>query len=259
MLLVDDRAGSGPLLKPLQKMGLECEATTLLYGDFAFEGLGDGGAPVQIGIELKTLSDMIGSIRSGRFTGNRSDGTPGQLPGMMKTYDHAWLVVEGAYSTDAQGFVTHQVFSHRYRGREWKRVEGSMRVAELEKALLTYELCGGIHVRHTADRPATLRLLSTLYRWWTDTALDRHTSHLAPSRAGAIVQLSDVRQALMAWPGMGRKWTQAAEEAFGSVQSAAMARPEQWARLTTKDDKGKTRRFGDAAAQRLHTFLTKGE
>ena len=249
MILVDSRVGSGDLLKPLQAAGVEAELATLEFGDVCFEGKGTGGEPLQIGVELKKLNDLIGSLRSGRLTGH-------QLPGLRKTYDHVWLLVEGQWRSDDRGIITH------YQGpaRGWVTTPGKMRASELEKQLLSLELCGGVHVRHTNRRPDTVRCLATLYRWWTDVALDGHTSHLAPHNPGAIIAVSDFRQAVMAWPGVGRKASLAFEQEFGaSIWRVVNAHWTEWAEVKTLDDNGKERRFGEAAAKKLHTFISGGK
>ena len=58
-MLVDRRAGSKELVKPLRKKGLEVVETELEFGDVSFVGKGNGGADVHIGIEYKRLSDLV--------------------------------------------------------------------------------------------------------------------------------------------------------------------------------------------------------
>ena len=58
-LLIDDRIGSAELAKYLALLKLPIEMTRLGYGDFAFLGNGEGGVPVPVGIERKTLTDWI--------------------------------------------------------------------------------------------------------------------------------------------------------------------------------------------------------
>ena len=53
----------------------------------AFFGAGPEG-DWYIGIEYKTVDDVVACIKSGRFTGT-------QLPGMLRTYDMSFLLIEG--------------------------------------------------------------------------------------------------------------------------------------------------------------------
>src|SRR5260370_1150504 len=101
MLLVDYRAGSKELVKPLVKLlGADMvEETSLDFGDVAFTGRGPKDTPLDIGIEFKTIGDIAQCCRDGRFAGH-------QLPGMRKTYAHSWLMIEGTWRHDDAGFIT---------------------------------------------------------------------------------------------------------------------------------------------------------
>lgn len=252
MIYIDARVGSKDLVTPLTKMGLPVEKVHLDFADIAFTGKGPKGRALQIGIELKKLSDLVGSLRTGRLSGH-------QLPGLLGpqgAYDYAWLLVEGHYQVDAAG----RLLTFKGRNRGWRPIPGGMNATELEKRVLTLELCGGLHTRFTNSRPDTLRWLSALYHWWTDHAMDHHTSHLAAQTISSVVPLSDFRHAVCHWPGIGLRMSKAAEKAFhGSVTLAANATTMRWADITTLDDQGKSRRFGEKAAGKLTTFLHGGQ
>ena len=102
MLYIDPRAGSSKLL---EKFPGESEPMMLESGDIAFFGNGPDGQVWWIGIEYKQLEDIVGCIKSGRFTGT-------QLPAMMHTYDMSFLLVEGIPRPDRN---TGQLV--RYRGK----------------------------------------------------------------------------------------------------------------------------------------------
>src|SRR4051812_5465590 len=91
MLLVDPRAGSVNLIEPLRAQGLEVVETHLESGDVGFIGRGEGGVPVHIGVEYKTLSDCISSMRTGRLEGHQLLGMRADPP----LYDFAYLLIEG--------------------------------------------------------------------------------------------------------------------------------------------------------------------
>lgn len=245
MILVDDRIGSKDLLKPLQDAGLPAQIARLEFADVAFQGKGPSGSALDIGVELKTLSDLVGSLRTGRLAGH-------QLPGLSQQYDYTWLIVEGQWRHDTAG----RVVTYKGKVRGWQPIPGKMSASELEKQVLTLECCGGLHVRYTNTRADTVRFLGNLYRWWTDRAMDAHTSHLAVHTAPTIVPVSDFRQAIMRWPHIGLKVSKAVERAFGgSIQAASHASVERWAGIETVTESGQSRRLGRKAAEEIVAFL----
>ncbi len=245
MMLVDDRAGSAPFAPLLRKAGIPAELTRLAYADFAFEGKGVGGESILYGVEHKTLSDLIDAIRTGRLTGNREDGSPGQLPGMKAAYAVCVLMVQGDWrATDAGGLV------QQTKPNYWRPVQGGMSATELDKHLLTYQICGGVLYWHTRDEAESTRALCSLYRWATDKALDQHTSHVIPSQPGNWASTSLTCDAIRAWPGVGAKAAMAAEKRFGTVLAAAQGSVEEWAELS-----GGSRKFGRVQAAKLWKFL----
>jgi ERCC4-type nuclease len=250
LLLIDYRAGSRELIQPLRDLGLPVEKTTLNFGDVAFSGNGRKGKSVDIGIEFKTLNETIGSIRDGRLAGH-------QLPGLspfteQPTFDYAWLLIEGAWTSDRQGLVC--AYS-KYR-QQWAPVPGKMNASEYEGHLLTYFLNAGIMVKETNTRRDTLRWIARQYRWWTDTdSMDDHKSHLAMHKPTTFIPLNERRQAMTRWPGVGVRVSLAAERAFGSVANAAAANARQWATLEVPDKNGKSKLFGMKHAERVVEFL----
>lgn len=245
MLLVDRRVGSKDLLSPLRYAGHEAELVELEFADVAFSGLGAKGASVDIGIELKTLNDLVGSLRSGRLAGH-------QLPGLRAKYEHAWLVVEGLWRSNDRGFVV----TYQGKSRGWVPLHGKMTASEMEKQLLTLELCGGLHVRYTNSRADTVRFVSTLYRWWTDVAQDQHTSHLAVHQPPTLVPISTFRKAVCQFPGIGLALSKAVEVFFsGSFKRAVLADAKEWAGIRLFDGDGKSKRLGEKTAERVVRFL----
>ncbi len=246
MILVDRRVGSKDLLKPLRAAGLDAELVELEFADVAFSGRGTKGSSVDIGIELKTLGDFVGSVRSGRLAGH-------QLPGLRAAYEHAWLVVEGNWRADERG----NVVTWQGQSRGWRPLKGNMLASELEKHVLTFELCGGLHARYTNSRNDTVRFLTNLYRWWTDQALDHHTSHMAVHDQPTLVPISPWRHAFCKLPGIGVKTSKAVAEHFeNSLARASRAGVTEWSNIEVHDEStGKTRRLGASTAQRIVHFL----
>jgi ERCC4-type nuclease len=198
VLKVDRRIGSKDLLEPLKAAGLPAELATLPFGDVAFVGRGTGGAELAVGIELKRFGDLISSLRSGRFQGH-------QLPGLRNAYDHAWLLIEGKWHQWRHGELM--------QGR--RKMPGQMSGSELEKQLLTLELIGGVHVRHTPTRGDTVRVLGSLYRWFTDRNMDSHKSHLVIYHAQPLVPVSQFRSTISTLPKIGVKTSLVIERQLG--------------------------------------------
>jgi len=255
MLLIDDRAGSADLLKPLLAAGLPAELTRLESADIAFIGKGPKGASIDIGIELKRLdgssTDLTQSLRSGRLAG-------AQLPKMVGpkgAYDYAWLLIEGIWRHDENG----QVAVYRGPRNGWKPIKGRMSASELEKQILTLELCGGLHVRYTNSRTDTIRAISALYRWFTDKNMDRHTSHLKVHEVPTLMPVSEYRRLYMSIPGVGYKLSQAVENHFkGGPRQAVCASIDEWSNITQLSDEGKPRKLGNKAATKIVAFLRGG-
>jgi ERCC4-type nuclease len=249
VILVDSRAGSQDLIKPLKSLGLPVEETTLEFGDVAFEGRGMGGAPLLIGIEHKRVSDVVQSLNDGRLAGH-------QMPGMLRTYDRCWLIVEGDWAHDSIGRVT--VFKGKGERRPLK---GAPPAIELEKRLITLETRGGFRVRHCATRKDAVRFIIALYRFWTDKDLDEHKSHLALhapdlDRAMAI-PVSDFRRIVAAVPGIGYRTSIAVEREFqGSFRRMMCATEKQWSEIKLRDDHGKEKRLGTARAKKIMEALS---
>jgi ERCC4-type nuclease len=257
MLLVDPRAGSKELIRPLEQSGLEVEPQTLAFGDVAFQSKDKQW----VGVEYKTLADCIASMRDGRLTGHQLRGMRDKTfkpdtPGLRLPYTYLWLVIEGEWRHDGQGRIC------TYKGPRlgWKPAPGAMAAAEFEKRILGLQLRLGVYVWPTARRVDTVRYLTNLYRDFVDSTAEDHTSHLAPHMQTHLVELSPFREAVMAWPGVGVKASKAAEGAFRrngkpSLSRAATAKLSEWAELSTVDNKGSSRKVGMKTATQIIEFL----
>ena len=250
MLLVDNRAGSKDLAAPLQQMGLSVELLEMPFGDVAFVGKGSLGVSVDVGIEFKQFEELLASIRSGRLVGH-------QLPGMILAYEFRWLVIEGEWRVDAKtGLLLTEQYVPKKRRREWLPARPNMTASELDKQLLTLQLCGGLNGVYFTPKPAdTLRILASLYHWFCDRDMDAHTSHLAVYQPASLVPTSEFCKIVRGIDGIGRKASLAAERKFKTVRRAMRASIQEWAELETLDDKGKTRRLGEKVAGRIDKIL----
>lgn len=227
MLLVDERIGSKDLLAPLQKAGIPCELQHLEYGDVAFVGRGIRDADVCIGVELKETRDLIACMRGARFAGH-------QLPGLIHTYDRAWLVTEGIWRASAEGVL-------EIMAGGWKTVslgKQPIMAADLEAWLLTQIVRGGINYWHCPTRRDTIRFLSSLYHWWTHKSLEEHRSHQAiylppPDRASLIEPSPFVKAIVALVDGVG--WDRATALEDICTDSSGKGSLRKLGRQTVKD------------------------
>lgn len=241
MIFLDNRTGSKDLYHPLRRAGLDVDLVVLPFGDLAFEGRGEGDTPVQIGIEYKHVGEAVMSIRDGRLAGH-------QLPGLVRAYDWRWLLIEGAWETALGG----ELIRHERRGK----VKLGMTASELRKHLLTYQHCAGVMMQTCETREHTLKFVADLYHWWTDRALDKHTSHLQQHRPPALFQLNQFRRTVSTLPGIGRKTSKAVQAQFGTLKRAFCGTREEWASVAVVDDAGKTKRLGATAADKVLRAIT---
>jgi len=107
MILIAKDIGSRELhsVFPLSEVSI---LSKLESGDIVFSGNGPDNQPLSIAIELKSLTDFIDSIRSGRLHGRQS-----RL--MLSTYDVNYLAIYGIFKCDLE--TGDLIYLH---GREWK-------------------------------------------------------------------------------------------------------------------------------------------
>lgn len=246
MILVDDRAGSKELVRPLRAQGLEVVECRLDFGDVAFQGRGVKGTPVDIGVEFKKVPDLVTSIRDGRLPGY-------QIPGMLGehgAYEYAWLLIEGQWDISSQGLVTMRSGTH-----EWKTLPGRMTASELNRRLITYVTNVGLYVWRTYHRQDTVSFLTSLYRRWTDVDLDQHDSHVVAHQPFAFAALSDFRDVVSRFPGIGVGTSASVEEYFeGSLERAIQAGVDEWAKIPVRTRTGTVRRLGLRTAEQIVAF-----
>lgn len=214
------------------------------YGDVAFEGRGEGGRAVSVGVEYKQLGELVASLRSQRLQGY-------QMPGMRDTYDFSYLYVEGELLYDRRGLLQRRS-KHR---QQLQPLAGQMTVSELFKRLNVLHLCGGLNWVLLPTRKDTLQALESLYHTWTDCDLDKHKSHLGIYQAPSLVPMSETRQVFYRYPHVGIAFSRAVEDRFGSIEAACRGSVAEWAAITTADMKGKARRLGTKAATDIVAFV----
>lgn len=194
MIQIDDRIGSAEMAPLLRQLGVEVELTRMAFGDVAFMGWAQNGTPVSVGLELKKLDDVIACIESGRFAGH-------QLPGLIQSYDHIWLLVCGSwYGRRADGVLLTKRINHR--GQEyWVEAGGGRRrwmARDLESWLISMEILGGIRVHRVEDWQEGAQWIKTVANWFSR---DDHKSHKVLFQGKHLYP----DQALLAKPTLARR------------------------------------------------------
>lgn len=170
MIVVDYRTGSKELAAPLRGYGIDIEVDTLEYGDVWFCGNGpDGVGTAAVGIERKRMGDLVDSMRSKRLSGH-------QLPGLLRTYNFVYLLVEGLWKVGIDGKI--QLFNNKYR-KWFNMLAGSRPVTfiEVDHYLATLGHVCGVQVMYTATIEHTVSQIVSRYRWWNDKLWEKHDSH----------------------------------------------------------------------------------
>lgn len=167
MILVDDRAGS----KELFKYFIHCDAHLVRqpYGDIAFLGEGPDGDLIPVGIEVKTVGDVLNCISDGRFAGH-------QLLGLRRHYSIIFLIAQGDFRADKWGVLCVP----RKGGLKPVTKGGkSFMWRDFHSWLFTMEMLGGVKVRLTRNERETGMLCLALYRWFTGKTWEEHHAHQA--------------------------------------------------------------------------------
>lgn len=172
MIYVDSRAGSKELAPLLHARGMPVTLTRMEYGDVSWLGQGMDGEPVSVGVEYKTIHDVIRCMCDGRFAGH-------QLPGLVQAYDLAYLLVEGLWRPNSKTGI----LEYRKSRGEWAEVHSGSRrfmYRDLVTWLSTAEIKGGIRSWRVSDLSEASIWISTQYRWWSENGgWESHKSHLA--------------------------------------------------------------------------------
>lgn len=207
------------------------EVIELDAGDVAFAGQGPDGA-VSIGIEIKTLPDLIQSIDTNRFTGH-------QLPLLHENYHIPWLLIEGQWRAAADGTIevlkepkpvglqpgkkTRTAKWYPLHGRAWKW-------KEVRNWLTTMEMHGGVRVVMTRDRIETARWCAAMWEWWLKD-WGMHKSHLALKSqpfVGPLRHATLVEKLALQIPGLGQHRARLVGASFGSPAEMFAADVARW-------------------------------
>jgi ERCC4-type nuclease len=240
MILLDNRIGAKELFPLFQShTHTPTKLTRLEFADIAFLGVGEGGVPVQVGIERKRFGDLLSSISSGRLSSH-------QLPGLMAAYNVVYLVVEGIWRVNADTGMVERWTRGKGRGKdggggwqEWRFGNERWTGNRVYGYLNTLELKAGVHIHHTATPMETVQWANRLYKWWSK-GWDEHTSHIGtgcgklPSPCGGMVQLSKptlMRRIAKELPGIGTKLSGEVMKYFSCAGEMVLASEKDWMRM----------------------------
>jgi len=159
MIFIDDRVGSKEIGKYISA---PTTLTRLDAGDFMFIGNGPNGV-VPVGIERKTINDLLKSITSGRLSGH-------QLVKMSQSFYYTYLLVEGGFGLSKNGILEWK------RGVPIKFGGRSFTYREVAKFLNTLMIMCDIHVWFTKTMRETGMWLTYLFNWWQKD-WDKHRAH----------------------------------------------------------------------------------
>ena len=206
----------------------------LQFGDFAFIGngppkrvtIGDeprGDKRVTVGIERKTLGDFWSSICSARLQGH-------QLPGLVRSYDYPFLLIEGSYRLNPVGQILQHGGKHR--------VAAGPRVmtADIFNNLLnSISIVGGVPILFSSDKRDTITVVECLRRWFAKPWKSHKTfmafpSTIPTSRNGAALFVAPnlVAKVAAQLPGIGAKRALDVAAHFATVDLMVAATPAQW-------------------------------
>ncbi len=228
-LYIDKRAGSKELvnlkyLQPIAELGWMDSA------DAFFIGNGPKGK-VAVGVELKSIPDLLSSMGTGRLQGVET----GQAVRMLREYDVCWLLYYGEYRAGPRNRLL-QVKTKR----GWKKHQVGKRdvpIGYLEAFLLGLVEVG-FRVKHVNEFKDAGLWLRILYDWrmkpW-----DKHKSFQTFNSARQISPLPGMdegvlRRARVAkelLPNLGYKRGIAAGKYFRSIKEMINASPEEWMKV----------------------------
>lgn len=211
------------LIAHVNRLGIKCEQSDLQYGDVAFEGNGPNGS-IAIGIERKTLHDMLNCIDDARYNGQRV--------GMKQVYTLSVLMLEGHWKPHDPGGILMEGFSG---GISWGycryRSQRTM-YAKLKRYLISVGLAGVI-VDYSRDLFNTAYNIHEWYHYfqkkWGDHTSMREEPRIAIPAMNLRASLT--RKWATDIEGVGLKLGEQAERIFSTPIKLATADEMQWLRI----------------------------
>jgi len=225
---VDNRAGSAQLAPLLRSLGVEVELTQMPFGDVSFLGYGANGSPASFGIEVKSIEDVIACIQSGRFAGH-------QLPGLIASYDHVWLLITNDYRARARDGVLEYRKEGRGGGQYWSESCGRQRTVmwrDVESWIMTCQIMAGIRVHRVPDYREAALWLKLVSNW---ASRDDHKSHRVIygskeifADTALLIKPSLARRVAAQLPGVAEVRSAAVASRFKTLEQMVSASEKDW-------------------------------
>lgn len=236
------------------------KSTTLqrTSADVEFSGNGPDGK-VRIGVEVKSLADLLTSIRDGRLRAT-------QIPALLR-YDVPWLAYYGEYRTDPKsGHLQvpywHQKYS-RWLWRDYKLGSKALLTSTFESFLCSPSI--------TTTKLRTIGFNSVqALAYWLGVSLygvwqkdyHKHRSMFAFDQSGGIPgshllpQIHPVAYQMMltasSLPGIGFERAQAVADQFGSILEMINATEYEWSNVAVVSrGTGRVVKLGPARARAI--------
>ena len=222
-IIIDDRVGSRELLPELKKLHLPCRIERLEFADAAFTGKGKKGKQVKIGIERKTINDLINSMTSGRLSAH-------QLPGLVQSYDYRWVVVEGLWRPGRDNVI------EVWKAGGWRQANTRLSYSQLAGYRHSLEVNGACYTWRTGSLWETANEIGLLYRWWQKD-WEEHRGHLAIDKGMLLPDRilferpSYPRLVAAVLPGIGWKRSKAVAKFFHTIERMVEAGPKEWMQI----------------------------
>lgn len=219
MIRVDSRVGSKELVRYFPST-CSYELCQLPSADFAFEGDGPNQSRLQIGIERKTIPDLIQSIQSKRLVGY-------QIPNLVRDFSRVYLLVEGIWRPNKDSGIIEL-----FNGSSWNSPFGSAMMAKDVKAFLytLQELCN-VRLLMCSCPDDSVKTVIGLFNWWNK-PYEEHQSHTSIHMdyiEGTILSRPTTLMRVAAQlPGIGSKKAKAVSKHFSSILEMSVASEQDW-------------------------------
>ncbi len=220
--MIDDRAGSERLIR-YPCLSAVAQLTRLDAGDVAIVGNGPDDEPVMVGVEVKSILDLIASMNTGRLQAT-------QLPAMLEHYQVRWLAYYGQYRPGRNGQLEVR------RGQAWRKWSIGNRPTPYGyiESMLFDVVAIGVNVRHCYDEAETAAWIACLHRWFSKPWSKHRGLHVfdrsrrlmeMPGLDGDVHLRASIAKEL---PGLGYQRAVAAARHFTSVNAMLTADVREW-------------------------------
>ncbi len=223
MVIIDDRDGSRNLAHTEALSGHH-QLGRLEFGDVMLTGHGPNDSTISIGVEVKSVHDLLSSISTGRLAAH-------QIPGMVRTYDHSWLLVFG----NARPGKDNYLEVNRYgRWQHFKLGRNPVPWSYLHGWLLTAQLFSPLNVQWVFNEEEAAKWIMVLDHWLAK-KWERHSAlkvfntsgqQAAPIGADPVEEVMAKVAAQLPGVGWTRGWN--AAKHFRSLEEMMQAPASEW-------------------------------